>query len=137
MAENQFEGDRVRVRGARKGHDRSSIVPQKESRKAARDRVMSEELHARIIGVLQLLIGRGDIKSFAERDRRPANPQLTVVFTVTRPGKVEPIERNFFVIYNPRLCGMIPAKAHCAPILATREMHDERIAERILALFQN
>lgn len=137
MAENQFEGDHVRVRGARKGHDRSSVIPQKESRKAARDRVMSAELHARIIDVLEQLVERGDIKTFKEMGERPADPRLTVVFTVTRPGKIEPVERTFFATLNPRLCGMIPAETRCAPILVTHEMRDERIAERILALFQN
>lgn len=136
MTERQHEED-GQVRSARRGHDRSSVVPKKESRKAARDRALSEELHARIIGVLQLLIGRGDIKSFAERDRRPADPQLTVVFTITRPGKIEPIVRNFFATYNKSLCALVPAATHCAPILLTREMRDERIAERILALFNN
>lgn len=137
MAEKQFEGDRDRSRGERNGNDRRSVVPQKKSRKAARDRVMSAELHARIIGVLESLVERGDIKSFKEMGERPADPRLTVVFTVTRPNKIEPIERTFFAALDPRLCGMIPVETRCAPILVTHEMRDERIAERILALFQN
>ncbi len=137
MSERQTKFEEERIRSPRKGRDRTSVPPQKDLRKAARAHAASNELHGRIIAVLQVLEERGDIKSFEETGQRPADPQLTVVFTVTRPGKIEPVERNFFATLNPRLCGLVPAKTRCAPILVTHEMRPERIAERILELFQN
>lgn len=137
MTEETTYESEVHSRTPRKERNRVAIEAQKKLRKKERDRAASQELHARIRGILQVLVGRGDIKDFIEMGKRPESLLLTMVFRVMRPGKKEPITRDFVATYDPRLCQMVQMEAPCAAIVVTREMRTERIEDHILELFKN
>lgn len=134
MAQSAFETEKIR---APRNRDRTSVLKRKVERKAARAKVASDALHGRIIGVLQRLVGTGTIKWFAEKGKRPADPRITVVFRVGRKGTVKPIERDFVVTTDLHVSRIVPPQTLCAVIAVTPEMRDQRIAERVSALFQN
>ncbi|TAK05367.1 hypothetical protein EPO33_05390 [Patescibacteria group bacterium] len=120
-----------------RNRDRTSVLQRKVERKAARDKVLSDALHSRITGVLERLVGRGDIKWFVELGKRPADPRVTVTFRIGRKGTVKPIERDFVVATDMHMARIVLMEIRCAVISVPPEMRDERIAERILALFKN
>lgn len=117
--------------------DRTAVLLRKMERKAVRDKVLSDALHSRIAGVLQRLVGNGAIKWHLEKGKRPADPRITVTYLVGRKGTVKPIERAFVVATDQQVARIVPRETMCAVILITPEMRDERIAERISALFNN
>ena len=120
-----------------RNRDRTSVLERKVERRAARAKVASDTLHSRIIGVLQRLVGGEDIKWFVEIGKRPADPRVTVVFRIGRKGTVKPIERDFVVATDMHVARKLSKETGCAVIAVPPEMRDQRIAERILALFNN
>lgn len=127
----------IEKRRAPHRRDRTAVLLRKVERKAARDRVLSEQLHSRIAGVLQRLVADGTIKWHLEKGKRPADPRITVTYLVGRKGAIKPVERTFVVATDMQVARIVPRETNCAVIVVTPEMRDERIAERISALFNN